>query len=122
MSTAAKLKDMKWRKVSAPKVWRPEDGEELIDYYAGRTLRDGVHGQYEVATVLVPYKGAYLISGTMLIQLLDTAMLARGDAVRVVYQGRKQLDDDRTIKLFELFVGESPALSEVEMPDPTQPS
>jgi len=121
MSASAKLKDMKWRKVSAPKVWRPKDGEELTGYYAGRTLRDGVHGQYEVATVLVPFKGAYLISGTMLIQLLDTAMLSRGDAVRVVFQGRKQLDDDRVIKLFELFVGEAPALTEVEMPDTQTP-
>lgn len=117
MSQAAKLKDMKWRKVHAPIVWRPkDDGEELIGYYAGRSLRDGTHGQYEVATVLVPYKGAFLISGTMLIQLLDSAMISRGDAVRVVFKGRKPLEDEREMKLFELYVGEAPALAEADLP------
>lgn len=117
MTNATKLKDMKWRKVHAPAVWRPKDGDELIGYYAGRSLRDGLHGQYEVATVLVPYKGAFLISGTQLIQLLDSAMISRGDAIRVVFKGRKQLEEEREMKLFELYVGEAPALAEVEMPN-----
>lgn len=121
-SNAAKLKDMKWRKISAPKPWNPkESGAELIGYYAGRTKRDGVHGQYEVVTVLVPYKGAFMVSGTMLIQLADSAMLSRGDAVRIVFVERKQLDDDRHMKVFELYVGEGEALSEAEMPQ-EQPS
>lgn len=123
-NNATKLRDMKWRKISAPRIWAPkEDGAELTGYYAGRTKRDGVHGQYEVVTVLVPYKGAFMISGTMVIQLADAAMLARGDAVRIVYKGRKQLDEDREMKLFELYVGEGEALSEADMPSPEdQPS
>ena len=116
MSKTAKLKQMKWRKIAAPQRWYPHAGEELIGYYAGRTKRDGVHGQYEVVTVLVPYKGAFIISGTMLIQLADTAMLVRGDAVRVVFVGRKELSEGRSMKLFELYVGESEALAETEMP------
>jgi len=119
MNAASKLKDMKWRKISAPKTWNPkENGAALVGYYAGRTKRDGKHGQYEVVTVLVPYKGAYMVSGTMLIQLADAAMLSRGDAVRIVFVERKRLDDDREMKVFELYVGEQEALSEAEMPEP----
>lgn len=116
MSASSKLKTMKWREVSAPKLWRPKDGEELIGYYAGRTTRDGQHGQYEVVTVLVPYKGAFMVSGTMLIQLADAAMLSRGDAVRIVFVERQAIDDERHMKVFKLFVGESEALAEAEMP------
>lgn len=123
MSTANKLKGMKWRKISAPRAWSPRtDGEELTGFYAGRTKRDGKHGQYEVVTVLVPYKGAFMVSGTVLIQLADSAMLTRGDAVRIVYKGRKDLGDDRQMKLFELYVGESEALSETEINEAEQPS
>jgi len=117
-SSAAKLKDMKWRKVSAPKPWNPkENGAELIGYYAGRTKRDGKFGQYEVMTVIVPYKGMLLVSGTVLIQLADAAMLSRGDAVRIVFVERKQLDDERQMKVFELYVGEAEALSDADKND-----
>jgi hypothetical protein len=117
-TSAAKLKTMKWREISAPKAWNPkENGEELIGYYAGRTKRDGKFGQYEVVTVLVPYKGAFMVSGTVLIQLADAAMLTRGDAVRIVFVERKQLDEERTMKVFKLFVGEQESLAEAEMPE-----
>lgn len=123
MSASAKLKNVKWHKVSAPKPWNPkENGTELIGFYAGRTKRDGVHGQYEVVTVLVPYKGAFMVSGTVLIQLADAAMLTRGDAVRIVFVERKQLDNGHTMKVFELYVGETEALSEPELTEATQPS
>jgi len=122
-NNAAKLKDMKWRKVSAPKPWNPkENGSELIGYYTGRSKRDGIHGQYEVLTVAVPYKGVFLVSGTILIQLADAAMLSRGDAVRIVFVERKQLDEDRTMKMFELYVGESDALAETELAEAAPPS
>lgn len=111
MSATDKLKKVKWRKISAPTTWRPQDGEELVGYYAGRTKRDGSFGQYEVLIVLVPYKGTFMISGTAIIQLADSAMLTRGDAVRLRYLGKKDIStpDDvekREMKLFELYVGE----------------
>ncbi len=122
-ASATKLKNVKWRKISAPKPWNPkENGSELIGYYAGRTKRDGIHGQYEVVTVLVPYKGAFMVSGTVLIQLADAAMLTRGDAVRIVFVERKQLDEGRQMKMFELYVGETEALSDTELAEATQPS
>lgn len=123
MSASEKLKTVKWRKVSAPKPWNPkESGSELIGYYTGRSKRDGQFGQYEVLTVAVPYKGVFLVSGTILIQLADAAMLSRGDAVRIVFVERKQLDEERTMKIFELYVGETEALSEDEQNEATQPS
>lgn len=116
MNKTSKLKDVTWRKISAPKTWRPNAGEELLGYYAGRTKRDGKYGQYEVLTVLVPYHGMFLVSGTQLIQLADSAMLTRGDAIRIVFTGYKELSEDRQMKLFDLFIGEDAALSETELP------
>lgn len=106
MTQATKLKNVKWRKVTAPAVWYPKDGDELVGYYSGRTKRDGSYGQYEVVIVLVPYKGTYTVSGTALIQLADAAMLTRGDAVRIKFLGRKPLEEGHEMKLFELYVGE----------------
>jgi hypothetical protein len=108
MSAAGKLKNVKWRKISSPTTWRPQDGEELIGYYVGRTQRDGSFGPYEVVLVAVPYKGTFMVSGTKLIQLADSAMLTRGDAVRVVFLGKKEIGEDREMKDFELYVGELP--------------
>ena len=70
---AAELRDrFNWKQVEAPGLWRPDDiGEELIGYYGGRTLRTGPHGQYEVVIVHVPQQGAFMLSGTMIIQLID---------------------------------------------------
>lgn len=116
MNKASKLSGVKWRKISAPQVWRPTDGEELIGYYAGRTKKDGKFGQYEVVLVLVPYKGAYTISGTQLLQLCDSGMLVRGDAIRIKFLGRKPLSDEREVKLFELSVGEQAA---IDLPENT---
>lgn len=117
MTTASKLKNVKWRKVTAPSTWHPTDGDELIGFYAGRTKRNGNFGQYEVLIVLVPYKGTFMVSGTHLIQLADAAMLSRGDAIRIRFVGRKDLDDEKEIKLFELFIGEVQAADDMpEMP------
>lgn len=58
------------------------------------------------------------VSGTMLIQLADAAMLTRGDAVRIVFVDRKhvQLED-----LERALFGEAEALKATEMPE-EQPS
>lgn len=106
------LDTFQWKKVKAPRIWRPKDvGTQLVGYYGGRTKRDGVHGQYEVVLVLVPVDGVFMVSGTMLIQLLDAAMLSNGDAMRIVYMGREALDSGREMKCFEVYVSEGPAVS-----------
>lgn len=121
MNSVSKLKAMKWRRINAPVSWHPAEGEELIGYYGGRTTRNGAFGQYDVVLVLVPFKGAFMISGSRLMQLVDAAMLARGDAMRVVYGGKKQLDEGREMKQFELYVGETEAADDLPV-DEKRPS
>jgi hypothetical protein len=107
-------KQYDWQKVKAPKTWYPKlPGEELIGYYGGRTLKNGRFGQYEVVVIHVPMKGAFLLTGTMLIQLLDAACCSPGDVVRIVWQGRKPLDGDREMKLYELYTAEEGTSVEV---------
>ena len=112
-ASASALKNVKWRKVSAPSSWHPKDGEELTGYYAGRTKRDGSFGPYEVVLVLVPYKGTFMVSGTKIMQLVDAAMIGRGDAVRIVYLGPKDIGEGRSMKNFELYVGEADAAEDL---------
>jgi hypothetical protein len=111
------LKNISWREVKAPTSWRPKKGEELVGYYMGRTKKNGKFGQYDVLTVLVPYKGVVMISGTMIIQLADAAMFQTGDAIRIVFEGYKELDGDREMKMFKLFVGDGVALPLSEIPE-----
>ncbi len=104
---------MKWRKVKRPKSWRPKyDGEELIGYYVGRTLKNGQYGQYEVVTVVTPDHGTYMVSGTQLIQLADVAMLKYGAAVRIKFIGMKPVGESHTMKEFELYVSDSELTAE----------
>lgn len=111
------LKNVTWREVKAPTSWRPKKGEELVGYYMGRTKKHGKWGQYEVLTVLVPYKGVVMVSGVMVIQLADVAMFTPGDAIRIVYEGQKELSGDRSMKMFKLFVGDGVALPINEIPE-----
>jgi hypothetical protein len=111
------LKNVNWRKITAPTSWRPKKGDELIGYYIGRTKKNGKFGQYEVLTVLVPYKGTLMVSGTIILQLADSALIQPGDAIKIVYNGTKELDGDRSMKLFELFIGDGTALPLSEIPE-----
>lgn len=116
--TAETLRErFSWKKVEAPKNWRPtHNGEELLGYYAGRSKRDGKFGQYEVVMVIVPKRGTFFVSGTRLIQLVDAAMVDVGHPIRIVFAGWQTLaerEDDaepRRMKLFEVFVAEGEAL------------
>lgn len=109
-----------WRKVEAPKPWRPTElGEELFGYYGGRTLRNGMYGQYEVIIVHVPYKGAFMVSGVKVIQLVDAAMITRGHPIRITWKGLVDVGTDgkRPMKNFELLVAEDEeALDEDQLP------
>lgn len=115
--TAERLRERyAWKEVQVPKVWRPEPGEELVGFYGGRTLKNGIYGQYEVALVHVPFKGAYTVSGTGLIQLLDTGMVAKGHPVRILFEGKKDLGDDMEKKMFTLFAVDLDAIDEADLP------
>lgn len=111
------LKNVNWRKITAPTSWRPKKDEELIGYYIGRTKKNGKFGQYEVLTVLVPYKGTMMVSGTVIIQLADSALIQTGDAIRIVFKGLKDIGEDRKMKTFELYIGDGTALPIAEIPE-----
>lgn len=104
---ARQAQDVRWRKVQAPAVWRPGEGEELIGRYAGTTMRDGQHGTFPVVAVRVPRDRTYHISGSQLHQLVQSAGIDVGDLVRVVFAGWRALDNKRTMKLFELYVSDA---------------
>ncbi len=105
--------NIQWRKVNRPRSWRPKNnGEELIGYYCGRTLRNGQWGQYEVVTVVTPNSGALMVSGTHLIQLADVAMLKYGDAIRIKFLGVKPVGDGHEMKEFELYVSDTELTAE----------
>jgi hypothetical protein len=102
---------VKWRKLERPKTWKPtEAGSDLMGYYLGQSVRDGRFGQYTVALFAVPtghgFTQPYVVSGTSLISALDGGQVGKGSLVRVTYQGTKPLQDNRTVKLFDVYVGE----------------
>jgi hypothetical protein len=106
-----------WKKVEAPKVWRPKhNGEELVGYFTGKTSKNGQFGQYDVILVAVPTRGVFMISGTRVVQLVDAANMQIGWPVRVVFKGRVALGEEREMKDFDVFVAEGDPLTEDEMP------
>lgn len=112
-----------WKKVEAPKAWRPKhNGEELVGYYRGRTVRSGRFGQYEVVMLLVPGRGAFMLSGTRIIQLIDAAGVDEGWPVRVVWKGLKNIGETedgepKRMKDFEVFVAEGEPIDVDDLPD-----
>lgn len=102
MQASEDLEAIKWRKVRAPKPWRPEAGEVLIGRYAGKQLREGQYGPYNVFIVRA-LEGTYLLSGTVLNDLF--AGVFEGDAVQVHFLGMQQFRGGE-YKDFNIFVEE----------------
>ncbi len=106
-----------WKKVEAPKTWRPKhNGEELVGFYGGKTSRTGQYGQYEVVLIHVPRRGTFMISGTRIVQLADAANINVGWPIRVVYLGTVALAEEKTMKQFDVFVAEGDPVSPDELP------
>lgn len=98
---------LKWRRISLPTPWYPSvAGEELVGYYGGTTVRDGQFGQYQVIFISVPYKGTFVVSGTLLVQQAAIANLVRGQPVRLVFFGLKSIGENRMIKDIGLYVSD----------------
>ncbi len=123
--TADQLRERyKWQKIQAPKKWIAKaPGEELLGYYGGRTTRAGAFGQYDVILVHVPLKGAYMLSGTMILQLADAAMIPLGHPVRVVWEGEQDLGtvdgegNPKRMKQYELFIADGDPIDASALPE-----
>ena len=108
----------KWREVTAPRTWRPEEiGEELVGYYGGRTLREGQYGQYEVIIVHAPGDGAYMLTGVRVVQLMDASMASVGDPVRIIWGGLKETGAGHHMKLYSVMVAEGEAIEADYLPE-----
>lgn len=117
------LEKLEWRRVEAPRAWRPKQtGEVLLGYYAGRSKRSGGYGQYDVVLILVPGDGVKMVSGVKVIQLFDAAIVEPGDPVRLIYGGEEKLPSDKTMKLFELYVTDGDKLPLTDFPAIQEPS
>jgi hypothetical protein len=107
-----------WKKVEAPKTRRPKfNGEELLGYYGGRTLRNGRFGQYEVALIHVPKRGSFMLSGVRLMQLIDAALISEGHPIRVVWGGTVPIrgsdpEDKKYMKMYEVYVADGEVLEQ----------
>lgn len=101
-----------WKKVERPITWRPKtEGEELIGFFGGKTIREGKFGQYEVVLVHVPHTGSFMISGVVVAQLFDAAGVGVGWPVRVVWRDYEDLGEDaegkkKRMKKYEVFIAE----------------
>lgn len=109
---SAILQKFTWRKVSAPKPWHPKPGEEIAGFYGGRTVKNGKYGQYAAVFIRVPGRGALMVTGARIIQLLDAAMVEVGAPVHITFKGKQDIGDNKTMNVFELQVGDSNPLEE----------
>lgn len=107
----------RWKKVEVPKAWIPKEPEELVGFYAGRTLKNGRYGPYDVVLVAVPDVGMRMVTGTQLIQLVDASLVAYGQPIRIVFNGYIQLGDKKKMKSFDLFIRDGEPLTVEDMPE-----
>jgi hypothetical protein len=116
----------KWKEVHAPKTWHPTmPGSELAGFYGGRTSRRGSFGQYDVILVHVPVRGSYMVSGTKLMQLVDSAMIEIGHPIRIVWEGhlplgKSESGEEKRMKLFRVLVAEGDPIDAEDLPRVSQ--
>lgn len=91
----------RWKRVKAPRVWRPGEGEVLIGTYRGRRPKHGQYGDYEVGVVETAELGVFTVSGAMVMSMLES--VAEGAVIRIEYHGLKPGTGERTYKAFEVF-------------------
>jgi hypothetical protein len=100
---------IKWKKLEAPKPWRPTlPDEELVGYYLGQSVRKGSYGEYTVALIAVMSEDGsvgtpYMVSGAALINAIDGSLIQIGTLLKVVYGGVMELSEGRKMKMFEVF-------------------
>lgn len=93
----------KWRQVSAPKVWRPKDGDTLVGAYGGISIKKGMHGEYRNLIVRTDNE-TFLVSGTKIMSLVDASGVETLQNVRVVYKGLVDVGNEHPMKDYDLFI------------------
>lgn len=99
--------EKRWRKVEAPRTWRPkEKGEALVGIYAGSQKRVGPHGEYNAHFVRdEQYGESWLLSGAKLDVLFISVQ--PGSRVQVIFNGREPFEvagEQREAKEFDLYL------------------
>lgn len=98
---------IQWNKLERPKVWSPEEGQEIVGYYLGMSTREGRYGQYKVVVIGVPKGNGFncpmMVTGIQVIQALDGSSIKQGAFIRISYIGMKELDNGRTMKMIDVY-------------------
>lgn len=98
----------RWRKVTAPRAWRPHEvGERIVGVFIGCSQRSGEFGAYSVV-VLRTADGPMSVSGKVINDLVAAAGLVEGEAVLVIYKGAhpSRVEGHNPWKDFEMFKAE----------------
>lgn len=91
----------RWNRVKAPKVWRPEDGDELTGVFIGSQVRNGMYGDYTVYFIRTK-NGVLYTSGSMLNDLFS--QIGEGEPVKLIFTGMKISGmSGNEYKSFELY-------------------
>lgn len=99
--------ERRWRKIDAPKPWRPRPGETLVGIYAGASKKVGPHGEYSVFFVRDEnYPTSWTINGARIEALFVSVQ--PGARIRVVFNGREEFVGAEGVvmeaKDFDLYV------------------
>jgi hypothetical protein len=92
----------RWKRVEAAKPWRPNPGDSITGVYLGISTSDGRFGPYKRITVRTEKDGAFTVSGTVLISLVEGAGLELGQTIKIVFGGYKTTDTFRTPSGWEM--------------------
>lgn len=91
-----------WKRVKAPKSWRPTEGEELIGEFLGSDVAVGEYGEYKRHYVRREDESVVYVTGSRSDQLF--ALVKADGEVKVVFNGMRQcVTSDRTYKDIDVF-------------------
>jgi len=97
-------RDDGWRKIRAPKAWRPTEGEILEGIYLGPKEAEGQYGPYTKHIVAEDRTSEPLfVSGTVVDTLFMSSLAQPGMRVRLVFLGLVETANG-AYKNFDMYV------------------
>lgn len=95
-----------WRKIRAPKAWRPSEGDVLEGVYLGPKEAEGQYGPYTKYIVAEDLSSeSFFLSGTVVDTLFTTSLIQPGMRVRLVFLGLVETASG-AYKNFDMYVKE----------------